>query len=141
MDENTQKRTVASVKLGCAGLDLRRMIAEPDTFTVGFRAGIVYFHICPSPQVTPFSVPQHDLKLHRRRKIHPEIHFSVHHRRPVDATSNFDEARLLGILLVPLVEPRNGGVPNRSGPIMIQENPKSEINVVVSNPLILVVIF
>ena len=141
MDQNTQKSTVASVELGCAGHDVRGRITKPDALAVGFQAKIIYFHICPSPQVMPFRVPEHDLILDRRRKIHPEIHFSVHRLRPVNAIESLDDDELLGILFVPLVEPWICGVPNQAGRIPIQENPKSDINVVVSNPLVLVAVF
>lgn len=88
--------------------------------------------------MVPFREPEQDLVLHRRLEIHPKIRFPVH-RRPIESsTLSFDRPRLLRVLLVPLVEPINGGVPNRAGPIPIQEDPEGEVDVVVANPLVLV---
>ncbi|KAJ1393180.1 hypothetical protein SESBI_35229 [Sesbania bispinosa] len=134
--ENRQKRTIASTELGCAGLDHDRGVPEPDRFGIHLRTGISNFHICPSPQMVPFRVPQQDLVLRRRREIHPKVNLIVDRR--VDVAGGKEGSRLAGLLLVALVEPVDGGVAEGTSGVEIDEDAEVELNGVVFDALVLV---
>ena len=135
--KTSDKCTIASTELGCAGRDHHRVFtAKPDGFPVHFRPGIVHFHTCPSPQTVPFRVPPNNLVLDRRSEVHA-VHHLPGNRRSED-TAAVERATLGGLLVAALVEALHGGVPERARGVVADEDLESELNVVVFDSGVLV---